>query len=548
MSIEVEVTGNGKFAGYRTNLESYSVTEDSTPTAPGDSSGGTGSIAFTATEDTSATGTILLLNDVITLSDTSAGQTQGTVTSVNVANGPRTGGYDSRGGSATVTADGRLGILNATGFVPAFMGDLDGAATMILGPAGITTGIVIEPSIAGTPVAFRGGQYNYWFLLKEIASAVGLIEVALVSNNVVVRPIREREAYMEKVSNVSWGVQNGELAQFVEVIYYNYEEIESGLVYPYGGWNPDVQILQVDAGQTITVNVPVNVSLTSIDQPVVQDFVDRYYDSSSVYSVAGNDGLPIPAAQWTAQGGSLTVAIGDDGQSIDVTMTGASEAEYAPYQIAVASGPSDYYSTLRLVGDGLGFTPETLRVPTGAPASKTAQEVGITIDNPAVNTRNDAYSAALRAAASWAAPSQTVTITATIINRSDSNGSYIYPTFDDFNGQYPTEDFDAFNAIWTGEAFAAFNAYQFGLVRDDFANQVFGNVGGARVLFRDAYYRIRNATVTQDGITTATAERDTTFGDFNLAYDGMTLGGWDAAFDGLKFEDYALIPLAKPFA
>lgn len=537
MAIEVEVQGNGRFAGHRSNLISYSSVEDSTPLDPADTSGQTGTLSFGAVEDPGPSGSILLLNDTVILTDTGSGTTRGVVNMVNVSDGV-----------SNITADSRLGILNVTGYIPPFTGILVDAVWTILSQAGIDSGIVVSADIANIPVTVRGGTYNYWLLLKELASGTGMVEHSLVSGNFVTRGIREREAFTGKIAEQSWSVGNVELAQYVEVAYYNYRELVGELVYPYGGWNEDVQVLQADSGQTITTNIPVDVSLTALSQPVVQDFVPRdYIGPPSVYSVTGNDGLPILASQWTASGGKLSVAIGADGQSIDVTITGARIPSLAPFQIAVASGPSDLYSTLRIVGSGLGFERKILRVPTGAPAEKTAQEVGATVDNPWVNTINDAYSAALRAAGGLAAPRQTVTITATVINRSGSSGSYAYPTFADFSDQYPTETFADFDAEWAGQTFEDFNQYEFSLVQNDFENQVFGNVSGSRLLFRNAYYRIRNATVTQDGIITATAERDTIFSDFNDTYSGMTFQDFNDLMEsvtpGMKFEDYAVVPL-----
>lgn len=540
MVIRLNVSGNGKFAGHSTNIESYSVQEDSTPVSPADSSGGTGTVSITVTEDAASDGSILLLNDDIVLEDSVKGTTSGSVNNV-----------DSNNGAVTISGDSRLGILNATRYIPAHSGTIETAVLHVLDVAGITSGIFIYPEVADIPAAFKGGTYQMWKLLGDMCSALR-VEISLVSNNVVVRPLRMRMASLDRTSSEGWSVQNIELAQYVEVYYYQYAEIVNDLVYPYGGWTPEVRVLNsVDAGVTQTINIPVdevNVSLTSLQQPVVQDTVARdYVGPTSVYSVAGNDGLPIPAAQWTAQGGSLSVAIGADGQSIDVTVTGASEAEYAPYSIAVASGPSDYYSTLRLIGSGLGFNKQLVRFPTGAPAEKTAQEVGPTIDNVWVDTYNDAQAAALNAAYGMAAAKQTFTFDASLVNRSSDSGSVVYPTFADFADQWPTEDFGDWDTIWTGETFRDFDQYMFAQVQDDFENQVFGNVGGARVRYRDAWYRIRSTGITQDGISGASAERDTLFSDFDTEWMSGTFADFDAVFDDRKFEDFALIPLLGGF-
>lgn len=535
MAIRLDVTGNGKFAGHSTNIQTYSVQEDSTPVSPADSSGGTGTVSITVAEDGSSDGSILLLNDGVVLSDSVKGTTSGSINSVNGSEG-----------LVTIAGDSRLAITNVTRFVPAHMGTVESAVLHILGLADITSGIFIYPEVAGLPAAVRGGTYQLWKLLGEMCSAAQ-VEISLVSNNIVVRPLRTREAVLDRVSANSWSVQNVDLAQFVEVYYYNYTQVTNGLVYPRGGWNPDVRIIQVDAGQTKTENIPideVNVSLTALAQPVVQNLVSReYVGPNSVYSVSGNDGLPIPAAQWTGRGGALSVAIGEDGNSIDVTLTGASDVEYAPYSIAVSAGPSDYYSTLRLQGSGLAFERKTVRFPTGAPASKTAQGVGPTIDNPWVSTYNDAQRAALNAAYGMAAARQTFQFDATLVNRSSDTGGVTYPTFADFSAQWPSEAFAAWDAQWAGEAFDDFREYMYDQVADDFENQVFGNIGGARLRYRDAWYRIRSTGITQDGIEGASAERDTLFSDFNNAWTGKTFGNFGSVFAGKLFEDYTLIPV-----
>lgn len=531
--IEVEITGNGKFAGKRSNISGYAVDEESTPLDPGDSTGGVGTFEIVVTEDSAPDGTILLLNDGITITDSAAGITSGYVDSISV-----------NGAAATVSGSGELSLFVGTGYIPPFSGTLKAAVENIANRAGVTSPIVVDTAIQSVQVRHGGGYLDYWLLLRDLCTATGVAEIAYVSNKIVVREPRQNEARIDRVSDLSWGVSNVELAQNVEVKYWNYNPLTSQMVFPYGGWAMDTYTVgPIGASETQTFNIPVNVALTSITQPTAQDFVSRDYSGpDSVYAVAGNDGLPIPAAQWRAQGGRLRVSIGQDRRSIDVSVTGASEVRYAPYQIAVASGPSDYYSALRIMGSGYGFREELITVPTGAPASKTSQEVGITIDNPWIDTYEDAMDVALRAAGRFAAPMQTVDITASVIN--SSTGSYEFPTFADFAAQYPTETFAQFDAAWPTETFADFDEYQWELVENRFVNQVFGNAGGARIRYRDAYYRIRSATTSENGIVNASAERDTIFSDFNAQYSGVTFANWDSIWSGRKFEDYAVIPLA----
>src|SRR5690606_149399 len=117
----------------------------------------TGTVSVSVTEDPSSNGTILLLNDQMTLEDSAKGTTSGAINSVGADNG-----------SATFSGDSRLGVLNATRYVPAFKGTLDDALTAILALGEITSGIVIDPTIASIPVAVRGGQYQLWKLLGEL--------------------------------------------------------------------------------------------------------------------------------------------------------------------------------------------------------------------------------------------------------------------------------------------------------------------------------------------------------------------------------------------
>ena len=393
-------------------------------------------------------------------------------------------------------------------------------------------------------VSYVGFTGDVWDWLKQICVAQQ-IEISLVSSNIVVRPIRGREAEVHKNSSVSWSVANGDIARAVRVWQYNSYRQVNGLVYPAGGWNSDVAVYQVDANEVLTVNIPVNVSIESLQQPSVVSYVDRAYTGpSSVYAVAGNDGLPVPPAQWTAQGGSLTVAIGEDTRSIDVTITGASDpvGTYAPYRIAMSAGPSNYYSSLRLIGTGVFFSKQSYDFTTGVPNDKTATEIGVEIDSPAINTIQEAYTIGIGAAQRWAGADQGISVSATVINRKGDKGTYNYPTFAQFDTDYAGKTFAQFDTTWTGKTFADFNNAYYASVADTFENQAFGNVAGARVKHRQAYYRIRNATTTEAGIQYS-AERDTTFADFDAVWTGKTFADFDTRFTGKTFADFGVIPL-----
>lgn len=539
MAIKVEIIGNGQFAGAEANITEYSVTEDSTPVEASDSSGGTGQITFGAIDDPSRFGSILLLNDTVRLTDGDRGQTEGTINSLT-----------SNDRVMGVTADSRLGRLVVDKKADPVNDTFSNVITYYLSLGGITDNIAIDTSLSSIPIVAQGWSGDLWTKIKELLVTVGA-EISLVRGNVIIRPIRERRAM--EINNVSesWTVANIDLAKDVEINYYNSEWKDDALVYPAGGWNEDVSIYTVDAGQTVEVNIPVDVSIVSIIQPTVQAFVSRTDDTASVYSVAGNDGLPIQPDQWTGNGGSLSVAIGEDGKSLDVTIVGASgtAARYAPFRIAVSSGPSDYYSSLRVIGDGVHFKQQTLTVPTAVDDASTSRDVGVTVDNIFVKDINQAWDVSLGVISKWSAPNRMINIVKADINRpGETQQSFDYATFEDFDDYAVAEGlttFSLFDAEWAGETFGDFDEYWYSLVADQFEFQIFGNANGARVQYRRAMYRIRSTTITPDGVSYA-AEADTTFGDFDASANmtpGMTFGDFDASYNGLTFNDFSLIPL-----
>lgn len=530
MAINVAVTGNGHFKGSGTNLTSYSTSEDSTPINVNDSSGGTGQITFGVIEDATAEGTILLLNDTIELTDGSNGRTQGIVNSVS-----------STDSVAQITADSRLILLAATRTAAPFVGTLTNAFIYYLGLCGVTTGIVVDSTIASRSVTFPGFTGIVYDYLKQMCAAQQ-IEMSLVSSNIVLRPIRSRELEVAKNSTETYAVTNGQLAQTVEIYYYNNVQASGSLIYPPGGWNSNVDIIQVDAGQTLEQDIDVNVSMTSVTQPTPVSFVGPYDYSTSQYTVVGNDGLVIAPAQWTAGGGSVTVSINPDTTSLHIKIVGMTEPHYAPYQIAIASGTSNAYSTLRIVGAGVFFNKQKLTLPTGVETTKTAVIVGATVDNPFISTLNDAYTAGMLVAQSYASANQTINVTSTVVNRKGEGGFFNYPAFTVFDADFAGKTFAQFDTTYSGKTFAQFDADYQAKSLDTFANQAFGNVAGARVKYREAYYRVRSATITQDNIQYQ-AERDTTFADFDTANTGKTFGQFDTKFTGKAFADFGVIPL-----
>lgn len=505
------------------NLTGFSVIEDSTPVDPSDTTGGYGQFTLVVAEREDTR----YLQDVpMNLSVVSQGETTGTVRGLS--------GVD---GVATVTGDSRLAALNSVRTAQPVNGTVSSVFTYYLSLVEITTGIVIDTSIASTPVVFPGWSGNVWDQMRKMALSLGA-EVSLVSNNVVLRPIRLRDAETYRDASRSWNLDSTQLARSVEVYYYQSAAISSSPVYPVGGWSKDVPIFTVGLAETQEFDIPLSASLSSISQPVAQDFVDRYYTSTSVYAVTDSDGLPYLAAQWTADGGSVTVVVNEDTKSITVTVKAPTTSTIAgPYSIAVAAGPSDRYSSLRLVGTGVGYTKELVTLATSVDTDRVTVEVGATVDNEFITTRDQAVHAGLWALKRWGAPRYTITVTSGGVNRLGDNGSYRYPTVAEFDVVYSGDLVSDFDTEWSGDTITDFNEYMVSLVSNAFENQAFGNIAGARVEYRDVIFRIRTATNTDSSIT-YTAEDDTTVADFDNRWDTMTVADFNSVWLGQPLSDF----------
>lgn len=528
--IEVEIIGDQQVPKHRSNISGYSYSEEATPVSPGDSSGGVGAISFETRDEHDVSA--LIYKDEIYLTDSHNGSISGRVNSISAS--------DEVVSFSGVSNLARLNILKV---IPAMDTTLGELILFVFNEAGIYSGINIDASIDPVPVISPAYDGDLWVFLKDICTAYE-IEIALVEDTLYVRPLRQNTIRPFDIVSEGWSIGDVSPAQYVDVNYYNYSYESSFLAYPKGGWTPEVQVYQVDANQVLTVELPVSAYLESIVQPVLQSSVGRYDNSASVYCVAAKDGLPFPTAQWTDNGGSLTAELINDGQTILVTITGANVPDSAPFRIGVSAGPSDYYSSLRIMGTGIAYDLKTLSQPTGLTEAETSNEIGITIDNKFISTEGQARDAAKRAILAYAIPAQRYTFTAP--NLGDfltTPGTIIYELFYEYDNSLP--DGYLFNQVdsdigtWD---FAEFDAHLPTSIVDGVSNQLFGNVAGARVRFRDTMYRIKSATITPTEVS-ADAEWDTLVSDFNTANAGETFATFNSTFDNLSFTDFTIVPM-----
>lgn len=492
-------------------LKSFSVQEDSTPIYASDMSGGAGTMSLQVDENGD---TPYLLNAEIDLIDPAQGTTRGNIKNLSSDNT-----------SVSLVADSRQALLNVNRDASAVVGTLEDALVYYFGLCGITDGFVVEETIQGTPVKFLGFSGNVWDELKKIAPALG-IEFTLVSNNIVVRPVRQNVSENYRDSSRSWAYDTSQRAQQVDIYKYTTSTVTGGLVY--NGYAVEQTPMSVEAGATTEFTIPFDGSIISLDQPVYLESIGPGDPGFSAYNAIGQDNLPITKAQWEAQGGSLTVDASEDSRSIIVTITAPNEPEYSPYRIGVSDGDT-VYSTLRLHGSAILYTKELHSYHTAVDPDQVSQEVGATVDNPYIQTDQQLLDVAMGELRYWGGNRRTITVTTNGINRLSDNGSYAYATFEDFDAWWDSEhpeatfeDFDTEAPTVFGDTFGEHDEWWVEEVQNDFANQAFGNIAGARVRTESNFHRIRTATTTESGIN-YTAWEDSTFGDHDAVWRNLNL-------------------------
>lgn len=546
--------------GYKLQAIDYSVDEQSSPLAAGDSSGGVGTITFqlpgvsqddfpdigVTPQDTGwrklvEFGPSWFLGEPVRLSDSRKGFTLGVVNSVGV----------NDDGSYSFTCLSRLGDLNVYGIqAEPFIGTLGEAFDYYLGLANITSDLFVDDSVSSRPVVFPGWSGELWYILKQIAVAQDS-DISLVSGVILLRPIRSRLATSGRdiSRSQSAGVQT--LAQAVEVYSYSNRAITNELVYPPGGWTPETQVLNVNAGETSEYTLQLSASLSSFQAPTHETFVAENYSASSVYTVIASDGFPVSQALWQSRGGKVEITINPDTTSLKVVLTGATGiptragTASTNFSLALASDSSgNRYSTLRIVGTGVAFDKQKKRIRTGVPASRTGTDIGVTIDNPFISTHNELCRAGVRAAKQYAGQVPGLSGSVIAINRRGDTGEATYPTYGEVQTALDTvlgdPSYDEVKSFYISNGHTTYGAvrqYWFSFVRDDFTNQVFGNVNGARIYDRKSrrWYRIRTATLNAGQISFS-AEDDLTHGDFQQFHESRTYGDVELILGDLSYK------------
>lgn len=580
--------------GMKLEASDYSVTEASSPLAAGDSSGqvGTFSITVPIPDEYLILGTLvpgfgygegpygvgpyggtyfvgtpnnpwkvirqigpqILIDKSVRIEDPRKGFTLGTINASSLS---------QDGGTIQLSGTSRLGSLNVYGIhAQPFSGTLRNAFTYYMSLAGISTDLFVDDSIADRAVNFPGWTGELWYYLKLMAAAQDC-DLSLVSGVILLRPIRTRIATENRDTSRTIATGSNTLAQAVEVYQYNNRAITDELVYPPGGWSPEVQVLTVNAGETTEYTLELSASVSSIQTPVMQTSVGPDYESSSVYTIVADDGLAVAPTLWADQGGSLSVSIAEDTTHLIVKLTGPTgvptSSGTAAQNFSVALGSDitgNRYSTLRIVGTGVGYTKVKKRVRTGVPSSRTATDVGVTIDNPFISSTNDLYRAGTRAAKKYAGAGMSLQGNVIAINRRGDSGVATYPTYSQVQSALQAEiggtpTYGDVETYYSGLALVTYEQVRqhwFEIFQDDDTDQVFGNAAGARIFDRKSrrWFRIREATPTPSGISIGSADDDLTIGDIQALYAGLTYENVQEILDPFTYREVELAGMWRP--
>lgn len=458
------------------NITTWQVQEDITSLDPGDTGTGVGQITFTTTDWPLSR---MLSGTDVVLKDTVHGTTVATVRDVN-----------GDGVTVAVTADSELANLNAYRTAAPFSGQLSNLFQYYLDLSNVYAPLNYQA--ANYRVDVPGFVGNVWDQVKQLCSAHA-VEIAQVGDEIVVRSVRRREITVPNETEYGFNLNRQEAALAVDVAYYNHRAITKGEVFPVVGEEPPIH--SVAAGETIEYELTVDASLRTVHQPVCVQAAGpgNRSGSNGVYTVVGNDNLPIMPQQWNNSGGRVEAIITDEPGQIILRITGAQIAHLSPFRIAESAGGEDYNS-LHITGDGVAWRRQGVRLYTGADPLKVSTEVGSTIDNPYISSRAQAFRTGVHAAIAYSG-SQTV------INGGTSTVKGV--------------------------------------------DQSFGNVIGSRIKKDLAYYRVSSTTTSPEGIGFS-GEIDTTVRDFNTEWRGLTTAQFNTLWHEMTAGQFSAFPLRVP--
>lgn len=510
--MSIDITSNsGNGAIVPESIFNYSYSEEVTSLSPASLTGGTGQVSINAVAidddkiGTSHPKTGLMVNNTIQLTDSEHGSVEFQVKNISLMNGVTTIIGD--------TIMSRLNVIKPAGPIggapetPATLLDAINYYCSLVSVTPVYDDLIDE-AFALVPVNFIGWTGNVWEYLKMLCAAQSVsltddvgFEMYVSNNQLHFRYALVRETdFVGRDSDKSINIDAFDAAKSVGVYYYDTRFAEDGVMYEFSNYDknadPDTifkssinDVMQVDAGESITKRFVMDASLQSINQPVCVSTISRvppaaYAGLTGEYVVVGDDDLPIQPSEWVALGGKLEVSITENPNEIEVTITApasftmptaanpATEVTNAPYKIGAELGD---YPAFWLTGTGVFFNKQEKKFLTGASDSYTAKDEAPVIDNPFISDLHTLSNRGIAAAQEYCGPAVTITRsvadygnfgdTIGFTERLSSNrfrydsASYTPSSVQLTGRAYATvNDFDE---KWVGKTFADFNAIAF---------------------------------------------------------------------------------------
>jgi len=338
---------------------------------------------------------------------------------------------------------------------------------------------------------------NMWEYIQAACAAYAL-ELSVVEGTIVIRPVGSEiisiaDTTVPTVSpNTNLGGRN------VEVVYTNAVSVVNQELY--NARDDNNRVISVKVDEKITTTVEISGTPTVLNLPTRGTVP---INGVGQYSIIDNDGTPVPEYLFAACGGRVDVQLNPTvPNAIDITFYGpsstavvlggtpfggATPAYVGPFKLAYSSGND--YAALSITGSGVKTTPATLKIRTGADPEKVAQDVSKTISNQFIVTKTQAYDRGAWAIFEASGPKVTLSLTVPV------------------------------SAISS-----------------------FGLAAGSLIYYRDSIYRVNDATI-GNLVVSINATRYVTVDDFDLVWDGKTVGSHDLMWLGFDTSDQVIAPL-----
>jgi hypothetical protein len=484
MPIDI-TSNNGNGSIKPESVFSYSYSEEVTSISPAESKGGTGQLSFSAVAEPDS---LLLVNNTLTLTDSERGSVSGQVKSIALNNG-----------IVNITADTIMSRLNVSRTAGPIGGPSGTPATLLEAINYYCSLVSVTPGFDGglddtldtIPVNFIGWNGNVWEYLKMLCSAVSAslvddvpIEMYVEDDQLKFRlAMQNATDFSGKDSELSVSVDAFDAAQSVGVYFYDTSYGSNKVIYEMSNYaeNADPKnifkssindVMQVDAGETLTKRFVIDASLESVNQPTPVATITRippapYAGITGEYVIVGSDDLPIQPSQWIALGGKLTISVTENPNEIEVTIVApasvtmptaenpTTEVTNAPYKIGAELGD---YPAFWVTGTGVFFNKREKRFLTGAGDIYTSDEEAPTVDNPFISDLHTLSNRGVAAAQFYCGPRLAVNRTvAGGYNFGDLIG--VTEKIDDVRFRYESADFNPSDIRLTGQAFTTITEF-----------------------------------------------------------------------------------------